>query len=284
MNGTESRNVPGLLELAEVAYRWPGGLASADSPVPAQRAGRAALFALPNLDEPDPVRLAELLPTVLDAAVALTGADFGNIQLLHRASGSLTIVTQAGFDSEFLDYFAVVDVDDHSACGRAARDRAQTVIADVTVDPGFAAHRAIADASGFRAVQSTPLTDEAGNLVGVVSTHFRHPGGPQDRELRLMERYGKLAGEAIARHLGRSPVGAAPRRADGEEHDSPPQAVSASANLAGEAVHRFFAAGLKLADARAIVGPGAAGDLLAAAVDDLDHAIRDIWAMMYEPR
>jgi hypothetical protein len=96
-----------------------------------------------------------------------------------------------------------------------------------------------------------------------------------------MKLYGKLAGEAIARHLGRSPVGAAPRPAAGEEHDSPPQAVPVPAALAGEAVQRIFAAGLNLADARAIVGQGAADDLLAVAVDDLDHAIRDIWAMMY---
>jgi GAF domain-containing protein len=284
MTGAESRNVPGLLELARVAYRGPGGLASIDGRVHARSARRAASSARSSLEEPDPVRLEGLLPTVLDAAVALTGADLGNIQLLHPASGSLTIVTQAGFGSEFLDYFAVVNMDDNSACGRAARHRAQTVIADVDADPGFAPHRAIADASGFRAVQSTPLTDEAGDLVGVLSTHFRHPGGPEDHELRLMELYGKIAGEAIARHLGRSPVGAAPRSAAGEKHDSPSQAVSAPAALAGEAVQRIFAAGLNLADARAIVRQGAADDLLAAAAHDLDHAIRDIWAMMYDLR
>jgi GAF domain-containing protein len=284
MTGTESQNVPGLLELAKVAYRGPAGLASIDGRVHARSAGRAASSARPSIDEPDPVRLERLLPTVLDAAVALTGADFGNIQLLHPASGSLTIVTQAGFGSEFLDYFAVVDMDDNSACGRAARRSAQMVIADVDADPGFAPHRAIADASGFRAVQSTPLTDEAGDLVGVLSTHFRDPGGPEDHELRLMALYGKLAGEAIARHLGQSPVGAAPRSAAGEGHDSLSQAVSAPAALAGEAVQRIFAAGLNLADARAIVGRGAADDLLAAAVHDLDHAIRDIWAMMYDLR
>lgn len=38
---------------------------------------------------------------------------------------------------------------------------AQTVVADVRSDPGFAPHREIA-AAGFRAVQSTPLTHYAG--------------------------------------------------------------------------------------------------------------------------
>jgi hypothetical protein len=148
-------------------------------------------------------RLSSLLPKVLEGALSLTGADFGNIQILDPATGSLKIVTHAGFSPEFLGYFAVVD-DDHAACGRAARQGAQIVIADVHTDPGFAPHREIAAAAGFRAVQSTPLADYAGRLLGVVSTHFRRPHRPSERDLRIMELYGDFAGEAVTRHLGTS--------------------------------------------------------------------------------
>jgi hypothetical protein len=51
-------------------------------------------------------------------------------------------------------------------------------------------------------------------------------------------------------------------------------------DLAGEVVHRLFAAGLSLASAQAIIGAGAAGDRVAAAVDELDRSIRDIRAMV----
>ena len=87
-------------------------------------------------------------------------------------------------------------------CGRAAKVCAQTVVADVRSDPGFGPHREIAAAAGFRAVQSTPLTDYAGRLVGVVSTHFRRPHRPSVRDLRLMGLYADFAGEAATRHLG----------------------------------------------------------------------------------
>jgi GAF domain-containing protein len=153
----------------------------------------------------DVPRLDMLLPRVLDGALSLTGADFGNIQLLDPVTGLLRIVTQSGFSPEFLEYFAVVD-DGHSACGRAAQACAQAVIADVAVDPGFAPHRGIAAASGFRAVQSTPLVDFAGRLIGMVPTHFRRPYRPPARDLRIMELYGDFAGEAVARHLGSRPV------------------------------------------------------------------------------
>ena len=118
--------------------------------------------------------------------------------------GSLRIAAQYGFGAEFLDYFAVVD-DDRSACGKAARDRAQTVIADVNLDEGFAPHRDIAAASAFRAVQSTPLIGRTGRLLGVVSTHYPRPYRPPARDLEIMKRYGEMVGQIMADHLGTSP-------------------------------------------------------------------------------
>jgi hypothetical protein len=53
-------------------------------------------------------------------------------------------------------------------------------------------------------VQSTPLADYAGRLIGMVSTHFRRPHRPPDRELRVMELYGDFAGEAVRQRLGTS--------------------------------------------------------------------------------
>ena len=89
-------------------------------------------------------------------AIAVVGGDFGNIQTVDPATGSLLLVTQADFGPEFLGYFAVVE-DVHSTCGRAARQGAQTAVADVRADQGFTPHREIAAAAGPRAVQSTPV-------------------------------------------------------------------------------------------------------------------------------
>jgi GAF domain-containing protein len=102
-----------------------------------------------------------------------------------------------GFGPEFVEYFAAV-TDDGSACGRAARRHAQVVIADVTTDPGFAPHRDIALTSGFRAVQSTPLVNQAGHLVGMLSTHYPRPGSPPRRDLQTVSRFAALAGESLS--------------------------------------------------------------------------------------
>ena len=147
-------------------------------------------------------RLGTLLPQVPRGAMALVGGDFGDIQTAAPATGSLRLVTQAGFGSESLDYFDVVE-GVHSICGRAARQGAQTAVADVRAHPGFTPHREIAAAAGFRAVQSTPQVGYAGHLIGLVSALFQRPHRPSDRDLRITELYADFAAEALTAHLGR---------------------------------------------------------------------------------
>jgi GAF domain-containing protein len=132
----------------------------------------------------------------LEDALSMLQSDRGNVQIVDPVSGSLTIAAQAGFSDEFLEYFAIVD-DDGSACGRAARELSQVVIADVNTDARYAPHRAIAAASGYRAVQSTPLVDGHGHLVGMLSTHYPRPYCPPASDLDLMKRFGELIGQAL---------------------------------------------------------------------------------------
>jgi hypothetical protein len=143
---------------------------------------------------PDP---GSLLERALDGAMSLVTGDFANVQIRDLTSARLRIAAQYGFGSEFLEYFANVE-DDTSACGRAADQRSQTVIVDVNRDVQFTPHREIAAASGFRAVQSTPLIDPAGRLRGVISTHFRRPHCPPIRDLQLVQWYAEHVAAALA--------------------------------------------------------------------------------------
>jgi GAF domain-containing protein len=138
----------------------------------------------------------DFLERALEGAIAVAGADFGNIQLMNPTQGSLWIAAQFGFGEDFLDHFAQVK-DDSSACGRAARAHAQTVISDVRRDPLFAPHRKIAAASGFRAVESTPIIDRGGQLLGILSTHHRHPRRASRQTLLLTEWYASRIGAAL---------------------------------------------------------------------------------------
>ena len=143
--------------------------------------------------------LSAVLEGVLDASIELQGADFGNIQLYNWETGKLDIVAHRGFDQEFLDYFR--DMDDNAACGPALERGERVVIEDVEEDVGFEPHRQIAAAGGFRAVQSTPLFDRHGEALGTLSTHFRRPHRPSERELRMTDLYARQAAEMIGAKL-----------------------------------------------------------------------------------
>lgn len=143
--------------------------------------------------------LQTVLQYVLNESIQLQNADFGNAQLYDTNSGALEIVAQRGFQQDFLDHFRSVQ-DTTSACGRALQEGRRVIIEDVMTDPEFAPHRAIAASAGFRAVQSTPLMSHDGKPLGMVSTHFKQPHRPSDKQLRLTDLYGHLAAELIERH------------------------------------------------------------------------------------
>jgi PAS domain S-box-containing protein len=140
-------------------------------------------------------KLQLVLEEILDASIELQGADFGNIQLYDRETGALEIVAHRGFDQEFLEYFS--DTDENAACGRAMKRGERVVVEDVENDVEFEPHRRIAASAGFRAVQCTPLFDRNGELLGMLSTHFRQPHRPSERELRMTDLYARQAAEII---------------------------------------------------------------------------------------
>jgi PAS domain S-box-containing protein len=158
--------------------------------------------------------LHKVLEEILDATIALQHADFGNIQLYDPEAGEMRIVAQRGFSERFLEHFRVVGPGDNSACGRALREYSRVVIEDTEKDAAFAAHRAIAAQEDFRAVQSTPIVDRNRSIKGVLSTHFRHPHVPSDREFQLTDLYMRLAADLIVRAQGEEAVRAARDAAD----------------------------------------------------------------------
>jgi PAS domain S-box-containing protein len=143
--------------------------------------------------------LAPALDDVLGNAITACRADFGNIQLLNPRTKALEIVVQRGFKQDFLDHFRAVRVDEGSACAQAMQAGDRIVIEDVTLDPSFEPHRAIAASAGYRAVASTPLKAHNGTVVGMLSIHFRTPHRVSERDGRLLDLYARHAADLTER-------------------------------------------------------------------------------------
>jgi len=119
----------------------------------------------------------------------------------------------------------------------------------------------------------------AGNLVGMVSTHLPRPGTPPARALEVTRLYGLLAGEALARSLGRRTAA----HLDGQHSAGRTQPDSSSTlprtavlDLTDTIVRALLSAGLSLAGAQSLLGDGTASDRVAEALDELDQALGGI--------
>jgi hypothetical protein len=114
------------------------------------------------------------LDSIILRAIAIARADKGNIQLLEPEAGVLTIAAQCGFGPAFLKYFECVR-DDPSACAVAMRSGERVIVEDVTTSEIFVGQPSmnVVVRAGVRAVISTLLMSSAGNLLGMISTHFR---------------------------------------------------------------------------------------------------------------
>jgi GAF domain-containing protein len=136
---------------------------------------------------------------ILAAVIELLGADKGNVQLLDRERGLLTIVAHWGFDQEFLNRFKAISSLDDTACGRALRLRRPIFIEDTETDAGYTPYRSAARAAGYRAVISAPIMGSDGRPLGIISSHFTSIHQPTDHEKRLLNLYVRQAADFIER-------------------------------------------------------------------------------------
>jgi len=135
---------------------------------------------------------------ILDVGIQITGADMGNIQVHAPGTGALEIVVHQGFEAEFLDFFATVQ-DHTTACGTAMATGQRIIVDDVADNLIFAGSEArdVMLRAGARAVQSTPLWSRTGDLVGMLSTHYRRAGRPAERDLHRLDVLSRLAADYI---------------------------------------------------------------------------------------
>jgi GAF domain-containing protein len=130
-----------------------------------------------------------VLQVALESAVAATDAQFGSMQLVE--ADGLRMVVQHGFPKPFLDFFACVRGEETS-CAVAMRERSRVLVEDVASHPiyrGTPAGAALLEAN-IKAVQSTPLIGQSGDVLGVFSTHYDRPCRPDERDLEVIGHIG----------------------------------------------------------------------------------------------
>jgi PAS domain S-box-containing protein len=145
--------------------------------------------------------LESLYRRVLDAAINLMSADMGSLQRVYPEQRELRLLAWRGFHPDSAAFWERVHLDSASTCGAALSVGHRVMVPDVEASDVMAGTGDL-DAyrqSGIRAVQSTPLVSRSGRLLGMISTHWREPHQPIEREFRLFDVLARQAADLIER-------------------------------------------------------------------------------------
>jgi len=111
--------------------------------------------------------LKRMLEEIVDAAIDISGADFGNIQLIDAKSSGLTIVAHRGFPQWWVDFWNNLPKGQGS-CGASLKRRKRVIVENVEKSPIFTGKALRMQLqAGVRAVQSIPIVSRSGKPLGM---------------------------------------------------------------------------------------------------------------------
>jgi PAS domain S-box-containing protein len=142
-----------------------------------------------------------LYEKVLDAAVAIMRSDFASMQMFYPQRGELRLLAYRGFNPTAAAFWEWVRPGSGSTCGVALATGDRSIVPDIELSDFMAGSEDLETyrQTGIRAVQSTPLLSRAGGLLGMISTHWRNPHQPSERDLRLLDVLARQAADLIER-------------------------------------------------------------------------------------
>jgi PAS domain S-box-containing protein len=145
--------------------------------------------------------LDSLYNRIVDAATGLMSSDMASMQLLDPQRDQLRLLAWKGFHPQSAVFWESVHFNSATTCGIALATGSRVVVPDVDACD-FMARTADLDEyrrSDIRAVQSTPLVSRSGQLLGMVSTHWRKPHQPTERALWRLDVLARQAADLIER-------------------------------------------------------------------------------------
>ena len=162
-------------------------------------------------DRPD-----ALYRQILDSAAAIMRSDFASMQMLDAERGELRLLAHRGFSPEAAKFWEWVRPESGSTCAMALRTGQRVIASDVEMVDLMAGTDDLKfyRQTGIRAVQTTPLTSRDGRVLGMISTHWRDPHEPTERQLRMFDVLARLAADVIERRQTEEELRKADRRKD----------------------------------------------------------------------
>lgn len=145
----------------------------------------------------DKTALRHGLQQILDEAMQLDGAAFGKIRVARPESRTLEIEVQRGFSRRFVEAFREIAPDEDQPSALAVRTRRRVTLPDLERQPADHPFVAAAREEGVRAMQATPIVGPDGEVVGCLSTSYRHPYSVSSASALVLDHHARRAAELI---------------------------------------------------------------------------------------
>ena len=151
----------------------------------------------------------ELYGKIVEAAMAVTGAQFGTMQLLcppddpSGHGGELQLLAHRGLQPHSVGFWQWVSPAAYSSCTLALKFGQRAIVSDfeawdeIAGTPDLAAFRQ----AGIRSAQTTPLLSRSGKLLGMISNHWSQPHQPSERDLRMLDIIARQAADILERTI-----------------------------------------------------------------------------------
>jgi PAS domain S-box-containing protein len=136
---------------------------------------------------------------ILDAAIVLTQADKGSLNIYNQQNDCLEILEHRGYETHFLNHFKHIQIGERTS-GKAFKRRKRIIVDDVARTTIYIEtdRKALLNA-GVQALQATPLISSSGNDVGILITLYTTLHQFEERELRMLDLLARQAADAIER-------------------------------------------------------------------------------------
>jgi signal transduction histidine kinase len=159
-----------------------------------------------------------LYDKIIDAVVTIMRSDFACMRMAtdENEGVELKLLVSRGSSTRVAREFDCVRGDSHALYREVFRTGKRVVIRD-TDEGDFltgTADLATARRFGIRAFQTTPLYSRGGALVGAISTYWREPHDPAERDLRLLDILARQAADLIESKRAQESLREANRRKD----------------------------------------------------------------------
>ncbi len=140
---------------------------------------------------------------IIAAAIDITNADAGIVQVYDSAEQELKLLATRGFSDETKLHFSKIDASSNTSSGIAIQKGERQFIDydDLKADDKDASSK-IHVAEGYLTGQSTQLTTRSGKTIGLISTYWKqHSHRSSERALRYLDLLARQAADIIDQRL-----------------------------------------------------------------------------------